>query len=155
MTAISDLPCSPPGPRTWSETPWTAKIVKNPDDEGWAVEMWRDGDPEPALVGPWTMGRDKKNPKPLDKPSFITLVKTASEFLGRIEQQRSSSLKREIVLGQAPDRTFVSLEIVPDDDFPSAILTATDEAGSEIARKEVPSSFSLSRDSAAKWLSSL
>ena len=35
--------------------------------------MIKDGEPEPALVGPWTMGRDKKNPKPLDGFAFSTL----------------------------------------------------------------------------------
>ena len=43
-------------------------MIKNEDDEGWAVAMIKDGEPEPALVGPWTMGRDKRNPKPLDVP---------------------------------------------------------------------------------------
>jgi len=32
------------------------------------------------------MGRDKKNPKPLDAPAFHTLVKTAMEILRRHEQ---------------------------------------------------------------------
>ena len=52
--------------RLWIDNGWTARVVKNEDDEGWAVEMIKDGEPEPAPVGPWTMGRDKKNPKPLD-----------------------------------------------------------------------------------------
>lgn len=42
--------------------------------------MVKDGETEPALVEPWTLGRDKKNPKPLDSNAFSTLVKTASEF---------------------------------------------------------------------------
>jgi hypothetical protein len=63
----------------WRDKGWTARVIKNEDDDGWAVEMIKDGEPEPALVGPWTMGRDKKNPKPLDVSAFNTLVKTASE----------------------------------------------------------------------------
>jgi hypothetical protein len=55
-------------PRLWRGDGWTAKVIKNEDDDGWAVAMIKDGEPEPALVGPWTMGRDKKNPKPLDTP---------------------------------------------------------------------------------------
>jgi hypothetical protein len=47
-------------PRLWRDKGWTAKVIKNDDDEGWAVAMFKDGEPEPALVGPWTMGRDKK-----------------------------------------------------------------------------------------------
>jgi len=49
-------------PRLWRNNGWTARVIKNEDDEGWAVEMIKDGESEPALVGPWTMGRDKKNP---------------------------------------------------------------------------------------------
>jgi len=43
--------------------------------------MILDGEPDPALAGPWPMGRDKKNPKPLDAPAFRTLIKTVSEVL--------------------------------------------------------------------------
>jgi hypothetical protein len=70
-------------PRLWKRDGWIARVIKNEDDEGWAVEMTRVGDSEPALVGPWTMGRDKKNPKPLDPSAFHTLVKTAREVLTR------------------------------------------------------------------------
>ncbi len=65
---------------------WTARIIKNDDGEGWG-EMIKDGEREPALVGPWTMGRDNKSPKPLDTAGFNTLVKTASAVLRRVEQQ--------------------------------------------------------------------
>ena len=73
-------------PRLWAQKGWTARVVKNEDDDGWAVEMTPDGQAEPALIGPWTMGRDKKNPKPLDTNAFNTLVKTASEVVRRHEQ---------------------------------------------------------------------
>ena len=77
---MNDLDAEKPSfvhePRLWRDDGWTARVIENDDDEGWAVEMIKDGEPEPALVGPWTMGRDKKNPKPLDSAAFITLVKT-------------------------------------------------------------------------------
>ena len=38
----------------WRDDGWTARIIKNEDDDGWAVEMTLDGQAEPALVGPWT-----------------------------------------------------------------------------------------------------
>ena len=63
--------------RVWADNGWTARVIKNEDDDGWAVATYLDGESEPALVGPWTMGRDKKNPKPLDVSAFHTLVKTA------------------------------------------------------------------------------
>src|SRR3990167_9379548 len=75
-------------PGLWRNNGWPARVRKNGDDEGWAVEMIKDGEAEPALVGPWTMGRDKKNPKPLDVSAFQTLIKTASEVLRRHEHQQ-------------------------------------------------------------------
>jgi len=53
-----DTPESIHEPGLWRDNGWTARVVKNEDDEGWAVEMVKDGEAEPALVGPWTMGRD-------------------------------------------------------------------------------------------------
>ena len=82
----------------WRDKGWTAQVIKNEDDEGWAVAMYLDGQSEPALVGPWTMGRDKKNPKPLDTAAFNTLVKTASEFIRRAEQQRHAELNRSVTV---------------------------------------------------------
>jgi hypothetical protein len=84
--------------RLWRADGWTARVIKNEDDEGWAVAMIKDGEPEPALVGPWTMGRDKKNPKPLDTSAFNTLVKTASEVLRRHEQQLHAMLHKSIAV---------------------------------------------------------
>ena len=104
-------------------------MIKNEDDEGWAVAMIKDGEPEPALVGPWTMGRDKKNPKPLDTNAFHTLVKTASEVLRRHEQQLHAQLHKSTVVSTEDGVIKVTLDIVPDDDHPYALLTAIDEMG--------------------------
>src|SRR3569623_2078572 len=84
--------------RLWRDDGWTARVIKNEDDDGWAVEMIKDGESEPALVGPWTMGRDKKNPKPLDTPAFHTLVKTAAEVLRRHEQQLHAQLHKQVTV---------------------------------------------------------
>ena len=59
-------------PRSGATTADCPGVIKNEDDDGWAVAMTPDGQAEPALVGPWTMGRDKKNPKPLDSSAFST-----------------------------------------------------------------------------------
>ena len=61
-------------PRLSRDKGWTARVIKNEDGDGWAVEMIRDGSSEPALVGPWTMGRNKVDPKPLDATAHQTLV---------------------------------------------------------------------------------
>ncbi len=139
-------------PRLWRDELWTARVVKNEDDEGWAVEMIKRGEPEPALVGPWTMGRDKKNPKPLDAPAFHTLVKTASEVIRRHEQHLQAVLHKSVTVTAAAGRITVTLDIEPDDDNPSAVLTARDEAGDELAQVRVSAGFKLSATSASAWI---
>jgi hypothetical protein len=140
-------------PKLWVGAGWTARIIKNEDDDGWAVEMTRDGEGEPALVGPWTMGRDKKNPKPLDVSAFATLVKTANEVRARHLQQLHARLHRSVTT-TAPDgaRTRVDLDVVPDEDDPHAILTAHDQAGETVKRSRVAASFKLTSESARRWI---
>ncbi|MBC7608838.1 MAG: hypothetical protein H7228_04555, partial [Polaromonas sp.] len=141
-------------PRLWCGDGWTAKVIKNEDDDGWAVAMIKDGEPEPALVGPWTMGRDKKNPKPLDGNAFSTLVKTASEFVRRHEQQLHASLHQSLTVTAKSDRFTVSLDIVPDEDNPHALLSAQDSGGEQLAQVRVAASFKLNRQSAVAWVES-
>lgn len=138
-------------PRLWRDNGWTARVIKNEDDDGWAVEMVLDGEPEPALVGPWTMGRDKKNPKPLDTAAFNTLVKTASEVIRRAEQHLQATLHKSITVNCSAGRVTVALDIVPDDDDPHALLSASDEGGDELARVRVAAGFQLNRASATAW----
>ncbi len=141
-------------PRLWRDERWTARVIKNEDDDGWAVSMTLRGEAEPALVGPWTMGRDKKNPKPLDAPAFHTLVKTASEVLRRHEQQLHAQLNREVAIGAGADRIRVLLTIVPDEEYPYGVLTAQDESGNRLGEARVPASFKLGTASAAAWIDS-
>ena len=137
--------------RLWVADGWTAKVMKNEDDDGWAVAMIKDGEPEPALIGPWTMGRDKKNPKPLDVNAFNTLVKTASEFVRRHEQQLHAELHQSVTVTAPSGRVTVNLDIVPDDENPSAILGATGDGGELLAQVRVLPSFKLNRASAVAW----
>lgn len=139
-------------PGLWRDNGWTARVIKNNDDDGWAVEMIQDGQAEPALVGPWTMGRDKKNPKPLDTAAFNTLVKTASEVLRRHEQQLHALLHKSVFVMAAAGRIEVTLDIVPDDDDPHGMLTALDADGAELARVRVSAIFKLSPSRAAAWI---
>ena len=139
-------------PRLWRRDGWTARVIKNEDDDGWAVQMIKDGEPEPALVGPWTMGRDKKNPKPLDSAAFRTLVKTASEVLRRHEQQLHAQLHKRIAVSHGERDVEVTLDIVPDEDEPYALLSAFDAFGERLAQQRVEPTFKLSRASAEKWV---
>ena len=141
-------------PRLWSDGRWTARVIKNEDDDGWAVAMLLRGEDEPALVGPWTMGRDKKNPKPLDSAAFNTLVKTASEVIRRHEQQLHAQLNKNVSVTAQGQRIKVLLAIVPDEEGASATLSAQDEFGEELARVPVAPAFKLNVDSAQAWIES-
>jgi maltose-binding protein MalE len=138
--------------RVWQGNGWTARVIKNDDDEGWAVAMYKDGESEAALVGPWTMGRDKKNPKPLDVNAFHTLVKTASEVIRRHEQALHAKLHKSTVVSSAQGELKVTLDIVPDEDNPYALLTAIDEMGERVAQVRVDPMFKLSPSSAMAWV---
>jgi hypothetical protein len=139
-------------PRVWQNETWTAKVIKNEDDDGWAVAMFKDGESEAALIGPWTMGRDKKNPKPLDGTAFITLVKTASEFVRRSEQQLHATLHQSVTVNGREGRITVLLDIVPDDDNPYATLSAQDEGGDTLAEVRVEACYKLNRNTAQVWV---
>src|SRR4051812_48913209 len=140
-------------PKRWIGDGWTARVIKNEDDDGWAVEMTRDGEGEPALVGPWTMGRDKKNPKPIDASAFATLVKTANEVRARHLQQLHAQMHRSVTaVGPDGARMRVDLDVVPDEDDPHAILTVRDQAGETVQRSRVPANFKLTTESARKWI---
>ena len=138
-------------PTLWRDDGWTARVIKNEDDDGWAVAMTKDGEDEPALVGPWTMGRNKKDPKPLDSAAFITLVKTASEVLRRHEQQLHALLHKNLTIDSDAGPLRIALDIIPDEYEPYAELSAQDTLGEELARVRVAPDFKLSRQSAAAW----
>lgn len=139
-------------PRVWRDNGWTARVIKNEDDDGWAVEMILDGEVEPVLVGPWTMGRDKRNPKPLDSIAFNTLVKTASEFRLRQEQQLHAALHQSITVNAPSGPISVTLEIVADEDDPHALLRAHAADEDLLAQVRVGPGFKLSRASANAWI---
>jgi len=138
--------------RLWHDNGWTARVIKNEDDDGWAVEMLKDGEPEPALVGPWTMGRDKKNPKPLDQAAFNTLVKTATEVLQRHAQQAHAVLHKRLTVFALERQWEIRLDITPDEYEPFATLSAFDEAGEEVAQVRVRPDFRLTNASATGWI---
>ncbi len=164
-----DVPHAPPGsveevappedvmlPTLWKKSGWIASVMKNEDDDGWAVAMTRVGDSEPALVGPWTMGRDKRNPKPLNPKDFSTLVKTASEVLERAVAHARAKLHKSIYMTAADGtRLRVHLDIVADEDDPSATVTAFDDATNmQLWKKDVPPNFTLTTKSVTTLSSS-
>ena len=139
-------------PTLWRDNGWTARVVKNEDDDGWAVAMTRDGEPEPALTGPWTMGRDKKNPKPLDTAAFNVLVKTAAEVIRRHEQALHAQHHKNVSITVAGQRMRVTLDIVPDEDDRHAVLAAEDAFGQTLAKVRVKPGFKLTTAVAEAWV---
>jgi hypothetical protein len=141
-------------PRCWKKAGWIACVIKNENDEGWAVSMTRMGDTEPVLVSPWTMGRDKVNPKPLDHAGFATLVKGASDVLRRHEDALRARLHRSISCsGEAGQTLRADLDIQLDEDDPHAILSVVDEGTNEIVRRGRASpSFKLSEKTVQRFL---
>ena len=139
-------------PRRWRDNGWTAQVIKNEDDEGWAVSMTPHGQSEPALTGPWTMGRDKKNPKPLDTNAFNTLVKTAHEVVRRHEQHLQATLHKQVNVSTGSANYVVTLDIVTDEFDPHALLAAADADGLQVAQVKVAAGFKLNSASALRWV---
>lgn len=122
-------------PRMWKKHGWIARVVKNENDEGWAAEMTRVGDTEPVLVSPWTMGRDKVNPKPLDHAGFATLVKGATEVMRRHAAATHARMHRSITCrSESGQRLRANLDIQEDEDDPHALLSVFDELTSTVIR---------------------
>jgi hypothetical protein len=139
--------------RTWTGSGWTARVQKNEDDDGWAVTMTRDGDSEPVLTSPWTMGRDKKNPKPLNTSDFTTLLKAARDVLTRAEAHARALRHRSVTIQDAEGMSVrVDLDIVGDEDDMSGVLSAYRWDGEKLAEKRVEPSYKLTAANAAKFI---
>lgn len=136
----------------WTGKGWTAQIVENEDGGGWAVAMTRDGDREPTLVVPWVMGRNKKDPKPLNQLDFNSQVKAAQDFVDRREQQRRMAYRvsRDVVTKNG-EWLRVIYDVIPDEYDPSAELVALNRAKEEVARATCPIGFNLTRETALAW----
>jgi len=138
-------------PTFWRRGGWSAKVIKNEEDDGWAVEIHKAGISEPVLISPWVMGRDKKNPKPFDGPAFTTFVKTASEFLGRSAKQREAALKKQVSVAWDGVWYSVALEQVVDEYEPHATLSVIDDRGKKICSHRVAANHKFSRDAMGEW----
>jgi hypothetical protein len=136
----------------WSGRGWTAEVVDNEDGGGWALAMTRDGDREPTLVVPWVMGRNKKDPKPLNQQDFVTQVKAAQDFSDRREKQRKAHQISFGVTSEDGQWVRVVCEITPDEYEPEAHLVALDRAKEELARVSCPLNLKLTRAVAQAWV---
>jgi hypothetical protein len=152
-TNITDTSEPASDARVWAGEGWTARVRKNEDDEGWAVTMTRDGDAEPVLTSPWTMGRDKKNPKPLNTTDFKTLLKGARDVLTRHEAHARAQRHRSVtVQDDAGAAVRVDLDIAADEDDPHALLSAWAADGERLAEHRVEAGFKLNAASARRWV---
>jgi len=141
--------------RTWVAGGFTARVIKNEDDEGWAVTMTRDGDSEPVLTSPWTMGRDKKNPKPLNYADFKTLLKGALDVVTRHEAHAHAQRHRNVRVVDAEGTSVrIDLDVSADEEDPHAMLTAWGPVGEKLAERRVAPDYKLSSTSAGQWVAS-
>ncbi|MFT4977813.1 MAG: hypothetical protein ACI8S6_003720 [Myxococcota bacterium] len=140
---------------TWIDRGWTAQVIQNEDGGGWAVTMTRDGDSKPVYVAPWTMGRNKVDPKPLSQKAFNTWVKSASEFLMRSQHQTSTVDRLCFDIATDDDEKLKIIFDVNRGDYLSVgVLTAEDIYGDEIARSDAHPKFVLTIESAEEWVRS-
>ena len=98
------------------------------------------------------MGRDKKNPKPLDVSAFHTLIKTASQVITRHEQALHASLNKTVTVDTDGARWTVALKIVPDEDDPHGLLSAENAFGERVEAVRVRADFKLNVASANAWV---
>jgi len=140
--------------RIWRKRGWIAEIIKNEDGDGWAVSMTREGDVEPAFIAPWTMGRNKKDPKPLNAKDFGTWLKSATEVLGRSQYQNRTAARNIQHVYTDGEHLKIIFDVIRDDYEPIGVLTAHDAIGEEVARVETSADYQLTRESAEDWVAS-
>ena len=138
--------------RQWSEGGWTASVVRNQDGDGWAVQVRRDAESEPVLLASWATERDGPEPKPLDQAAFNALVRAAAGTLERQVQQLHASLHKRVALSLGGSRWEVTLDVVPDEYEPHALLAAIDGGGERVAHERVLPDFKLTTASAQAWI---
>ncbi len=137
----------------WSDKGWTAEVVDNEDGGGWAVAMTQDGQDEPLLVVPWVMGRNKKDPKPLNATDFATQLKAARDYQTRRDNQiRRAYRKTQQVSDADGARIKVVFDIIPDEFEPQGQLAAFGEVGQELGQVSCSPNFKLTQASAQRWV---
>jgi len=137
----------------WEERGWKAEIIR--DDEGgsgWAVAMTPDGADEPVYTAPWTMGRNKKDPKPLSTKDFLVWIKSAKEFVERSSRQTRHSFRKSIdTIDENGDFVRVVFDVVNHGEA-KGTLTAFDQVGLELESVECDPAFKLTVESAEDWI---
>ena len=79
-------------------------------------------------------------------------MKTASEVLDRSARQRDAALKKKLAIAWGGRWYDVTLEQVPDEYEPHALLSAVDDAGPRAAKHRVASNYKFNRDVANEWV---
>ena len=137
----------------WSGHGWTADVVDNEDGGGWALAMTHDSHDEPMMVVPWVMGRNKKDPKPLNKADFRIALKAAQDFKSRHEQQHRMAHRVSFdVVSEEAGWVRVVFNVIPDEYEPEGELVGLSRAGEELARVSCPVSFKLTSEVALEWV---
>lgn len=153
--ASSSAPADEEHPHTalrWEDRGWSARILKNDEGEGWAVEVCRRGEALPILRSPWPMTAEQDAPKPLDRSAFNTLVTTASEILQRNSVSPHTGEQQRLKLFVLGRRWEITLEIAFGGLEAGATLSARDADDEEVARQRVPAGFQLECAPIIAWI---
>jgi len=136
----------------WQERGWKAEIIRDDDGAGWAIAMTPDGADEPVYTAPWTMGRNKKDPKPLKTKDFLVWIKSAKEFVERSSRQTRHSNRKSIdTTDENGDFIRVVFDVVNHGEAKGS-LTAFDQVGQELESVECDPNFKLTVGSAEDWI---
>ena len=81
-------------------------------------------------------------------------MKTASEVIRRHEQALHAAMHKQFQVATDSGRVLVTLDIVPDEFDPHALLAAQDEFGEQTAQVKVRPDFKLTMASATAWIAS-
>jgi len=139
--------------REWRDKGWVAQVVENEDGGGWGLAMSREGDDEPVMIVPWVMGRNKKDPKPLNAADFHTQLKAVRDFVTRSEHQRRTAFRKSFDVPDAEGETVrVVFDVEPDEYEATGELVASDLLGTELARISCSAGLRLTRAKARAWV---
>ena len=136
----------------WQEQGWTVRIVRGEDGDGWLAEMTLDGEQDPTLTTPWPADEERQQARALHASAFNTLIKNAREFRERNQRQLRAMLHRRLNLHALEREWVLTLDIVPDEYEPHAILAAIDDHGVTVARLRVEAEFRLTHAAGLAWV---
>ncbi|MDD3352832.1 hypothetical protein [Zoogloea sp.] len=137
--------------RAWSDGSRHVRILRSESGD-WAAEVWREEDREHVLMLPWPYDDDSLAPRPLDAEAFQGLVREADRQWALQARQLQARLHQRLTIPRGNKVLTVTLDIVPDEFEPHALLSAVDDGGEVLAREQVGPDFRLTAATARAWV---